>query len=137
MLQAFVFVAFLAVNGFCIGYDHRNDLSAVASRCAILSVINMVPLFKAGRSNTIVPALSLPLHVHHLVHHWLGRISIVQAYLHIGFVYASRSERKQISSGATVSLDYIESIDTDLHLDSGYAWMSPCILIYSFQKIQV
>ncbi len=137
MLQALVFLVFLGANGFCIGYQSRSDLSVVASRCAILSMINMVPLFMAGRSNTIVSVLSLPLHVHHLVHHWLGRISIVQAFLHIIFVYTSRTERTHIPSGATVSLAYTGSTNTDLYLDSSYARMSPRILIYSFSKIQV
>lgn len=136
LLQSLIFVVFLAVNCFCIGYDHRNDLSVVASRCAILSVINMVPLFMAGRSNTIVSALSLPLHVHQLIHNWLGRLSIVQAFFHIIFVRTSR-QGKQIPSGATVSPACTENTDTDLYLDSSYAWISIVILYLSYQKTRV
>jgi hypothetical protein len=102
VLQFLLFFAYLTVNGLFMGLHSRNDYAVVARRCAMLSSINMMPLFLAGRPSFLVTFLHLPLHVHHLVHHWIGRVSIIQALLHIVFILRSHTNKKQFTLSGTV-----------------------------------
>lgn len=102
LLQVLLFIAYLTVNGVCIGLHSQRNLAVIARRCAIMSSINMMPLFMAGRPSFLVSFLHLPLHVHHLLHHWVGRVSILQALFHLVFVFFSHIDRKQFTVSGTV-----------------------------------
>jgi hypothetical protein len=104
MLQFLLFLGYLAGNGLYIGLDSQQNFAVMARRCGIMSSINMIPLFLAGRPSLLVSFMGLPLHVHHLLHYWIGRVSILEAIFHLAFVLASRIDRKQSTvSGIVVS----------------------------------
>lgn len=83
LLQCCLFSSLLGVNAFCLMFK-TNTLADVITRSGIIASINMVPLFLGGRSNMLVDLIGIPLHVHHLFHHWVGRLSIILALIHSG-----------------------------------------------------
>ncbi|PMD42325.1 hypothetical protein L207DRAFT_632111 [Hyaloscypha variabilis F] len=105
VLQILLCLAYLVVNGLCIllysKWNSKWNFPEIARRCGIMASINMVPLFTAGRPSIVVTLLGLPLHVHHLLHYWMGLVSISLGILHLVFVYFSGAiEGHPTTSGA-------------------------------------
>lgn len=75
LLDVAVLVAFLGGNALLAAVTLRRGLAHVA-------IVNLVPLFLGGRTNFLLDFLGIPLHVHQLAHHWLGRVAVLQATLH-------------------------------------------------------
>ncbi len=90
-LQGMLFSLYLAANIVTV-LLFAKSYQDVSRRCGILAAINMTPMFMSGRSIPIFHYLGLPLHVHHLLHHWIGRICIVQALTHVILAVAQRAD---------------------------------------------
>ncbi|KAF2257699.1 hypothetical protein CC78DRAFT_622409 [Lojkania enalia] len=68
------------ILGCTLKVSDRHD---IAKRCATLFLINAVPLYLGGRTNIFVDRiLRLSLSKYALIHHWLGRICVVQGFVH-------------------------------------------------------
>lgn len=78
---------YLAVNIACTFEDGTSDLMG---RSGQMSSVNMVTLMLGGRTNVLIDAFGIPLHTYYLVHHWIGRMAIAQALLHVEQAVASR-----------------------------------------------
>jgi hypothetical protein len=78
---------YLAVNIACTFSDGTSDLMG---RSGQMSSVNMVILMLGGRTNVLIDAFGIPLHTYYLVHHWIGRMAVAQAALHVGLATASR-----------------------------------------------
>lgn len=65
------------------GEEYALMLGEIRNRTGVLSVVNMVPLFIfAGRNNPLIPLMGISFDTYNLIHRWLGRIVVVQAFLH-------------------------------------------------------
>lgn len=101
-LEILVFLVYLAVNitVLCIFVQNKADLSA---RAAVLTVINITPLFIGGRFAAL---LGVPLPTYYLSHHWIARVASLEGILHA--VLATRGSRGS-QPNATTSSGYIVS----------------------------
>lgn len=74
-LDITVLAVFFGGNALLTAWNLRSGLATIV-------VINLVPLFLAGRTNLLMDYLSIPLHVHQLGHHSLGLLVVIQATIH-------------------------------------------------------
>lgn len=65
-------------------------------RAGLVSTLNLVPLFLAGRTNPFADLIGLPLHTYHFWHFWVGRVAVLQAPIHAGIVLARWSSKKDV-----------------------------------------
>jgi predicted ferric reductase len=89
-LQTCFLFGYLALNiAFCAWKVDYHDGAWVwvgVRRMGVLSVINMVPLFLlAGRNNPLIPLLGITFDTYNLIHRWIGRISVLEAFIHVAF----------------------------------------------------
>ncbi|KAI9774702.1 MAG: hypothetical protein M1839_001663 [Geoglossum umbratile] len=69
-----------------------------------MASVNMMPLFLGGRTSSLVNSIGIPLHTHYLVHHWIGRIAVMQGLLHASLaILSSNIVVKHSASGITVA----------------------------------
>ncbi len=73
---------------YCTLLDYgQNDRSAIMAdlrgRTGVLAVANMIPLILlAGRNNPLIPMLRVSFDTYNLLHRWMGRIVILEAFVH-------------------------------------------------------
>jgi hypothetical protein len=101
-LQIVVFFIYLAMNItiLCLFVQNKADLSA---RAAILTVINITPLFIGGRFAAL---LGVPLSTYYLSHHWIARVASLEGIMHA--LLAMRGSRVS-QPNATTSSGYMVS----------------------------
>jgi hypothetical protein len=96
------------VNGVCmgVGIDKSSMIPGLILRSGMMASVNMIPLFLGGRTNPLVDGLGVPLHVYYLVHHWVGRMVILQSFIHAILAISSQKWRLDAPtiSGVVVSL---------------------------------
>jgi hypothetical protein len=101
-------VLYLIVNGVCmgVGIDKSSMIPGLILRSGMMASVNMIPLFLGGRTNPLVDGLGVPLHVYYLVHHWVGRMVILQSFIHAILAISSQKWRLDAPtiSGVVVSL---------------------------------
>ena len=101
-LELLLFVAFLACNVFALVF-RLSGARDLEQRAAIVCAINITPLFLNGKPNPLIDLVGVPLPVYHLVHHWVGRVAIIEGLLH-GALTIGRSGGSQLQvSGCIVS----------------------------------
>lgn len=65
------------------GSGTTSVLAEIRNRTGILATVNLVPLFLfAGRNNPLIQLMGISFDTYNLVHRWLGRIVVVQAFTH-------------------------------------------------------
>lgn len=101
----FFLVGYLAMNvTFCamtIDWTSAETfLDEGLKRTGVLSVMNMVPLFLlAGRNNPLIYLLGVSFDTYNLIHRWIGRIVVLEAFAHSCFwvgnkvIYGSYGEK--------------------------------------------
>ncbi|KAI5847791.1 ferric reductase NAD binding domain-containing protein [Morchella snyderi] len=58
-------------------------LGEIRNRTGVLSTVNLVPLFLlAGRNNPLIQLMGISFDTYNLVHRWLGRIVVTEAFTH-------------------------------------------------------
>lgn len=87
-LQGAMVGGYVIINGFCMGLGIRNA-SDLMVRSGMMASINLIPLFLGGRTNILANFLGISLHSYYLAHHWIGRIVIIQSFLHAGLAISS------------------------------------------------
>lgn len=102
--EAILIGSFLVGNVLCTSLGIKSP-SDFVKRTALVSVINIIPLFLGGRINTIVSFSRVKYEPYARIHRWLGRIAIVECIVHSTLASASQKSfhsRSQIY-GLTVS----------------------------------
>jgi hypothetical protein len=80
-MQALVLLIYSILNGIALGLGIK-DKSDFIVRCGIIASINMMLLYLGGRTSIIANYFQVSLHMYYLLHHWIGRIVILQGVLH-------------------------------------------------------
>ncbi|TVY13064.1 Ferric/cupric reductase transmembrane component 7 [Lachnellula arida] len=108
--------SFIIINGFCMGLGIKNTSDLIV-RSGTMASINLIPLFLGGRTSMFANFLGISLHTYYLAHHWIGRVVIVQALLHVSLVLASgkpwtfdSSQISAISSASALALILLLSL---------------------------
>lgn len=58
-------------------------LGEIRNRTGVLATVNLVPLFLlAGRNNPLIQLMGISFDTYNLVHRWLGRIVVTEAFAH-------------------------------------------------------
>lgn len=97
LFQALIIMVYIVTNLLLIVY-YRSDVPKVAN----LFSLNLVPLFIAG---PVADALDIPLQTYYLAHHWIGRLAIIQGFVHAVAMYVDgRSETSQQTTGTVLGL---------------------------------
>ncbi|KAK1980492.1 hypothetical protein LZ30DRAFT_723014 [Colletotrichum cereale] len=63
----------------------------------------MTPLFLGGKPNLLVDLVGVHLPGHQLIHHWIGRVAILEALLHAALSMGRSSSSQLKVSGYIVS----------------------------------
>lgn len=90
VLTGFLIVLFVVANvvGSAIFVQSQSELS---TRLARMCITNLVVLFLGGRSNPLVDRIfRLSNAEYHLLHHWIGRIAVVEGMTHATLVIIKR-----------------------------------------------
>ncbi len=87
-LQGLILSGYVITNGICMGFGIRTT-SDLIRRSGTMASINLIPMFFGGRTSMIANILGISLHSYYLAHHWIGRVVIIQSFLHVGLVIAS------------------------------------------------
>lgn len=104
-IQAIVLLTYVIVNGACMGIGITlKNTKGLMLRSGIMASVNMMPLFLGGRTSTLANGIGISLHTYHLVHHWVGRIVIIQGLLHASLAISGNTVGKHTISGIMVSL---------------------------------
>ncbi|GAB1735153.1 hypothetical protein NU219Hw_g220t1 [Hortaea werneckii] len=79
MQMAFVCISIDWSSAHQFTKDGRN-------RTGVLAVVNMIPLFLlAGRNNPLIWLCGISFDTYNLIHRWIGRIVVLQAFAHTAF----------------------------------------------------
>ena len=88
--HALILFGYLASNAaymFILDWKNENKYALCAEirgRSGTLSVVSMVPLIIfAGRNNPLIGILNISFDTYNLLHRWMGRISIIEAIIHV------------------------------------------------------
>lgn len=102
--QALLLLIYIIVNVLVLVFPIRSQIE-LGRRAALVSTLNLVPLFLGGRTNPFVDLIGIPLHTYHFWHFWVGRVAVSQALIHAGVMLARRSSKKDalIITGWVVS----------------------------------
>lgn len=77
-------VAYVGLNvGFILARS-RTDLESVRRRAGLTAVTNLVPLFLGSKVCAVSDALGVTLQRYYFMHHWFGRLALVEAWVHTG-----------------------------------------------------
>jgi predicted ferric reductase len=86
-LILFGYLASNAAYMFILDWKNENKYALCAEirgRSGTLSVVSMVPLIIfAGRNNPLIGILNISFDTYNLLHRWMGRISIIEAIIHV------------------------------------------------------
>lgn len=77
-----VLFLFLLANVIALSL-YVDDLLTFVRRSGLICTINLMPLFLGGRMNVIVNSCRLSLHTFSRIHRWLGRIVILEGFIHV------------------------------------------------------
>ncbi|KAK4206564.1 hypothetical protein QBC37DRAFT_300548 [Rhypophila decipiens] len=103
LFQALIVMTYVGTNLALIFY-YKSDFPKVAN----LFSLNLVPLFIAG---PVADYLDIPLQTYHLAHHWIGRLAIIQGFVHAVATYIDgRSETSQQATGAALGLSLLSTV---------------------------
>jgi hypothetical protein len=59
-----------------------RDISALARRSGLISIINLIPLSLGSHMNLIASCYGISLGTYGRIHRWLGRVAIVEGLIH-------------------------------------------------------
>ena len=105
-LEAFFIVLFVSLNLIVIfsplsPFDWRD----VERRAAFASGINIMPICLGGRMGPIIAAFNIHRSTYRLLHHWIGRMAIIDGIIHASVVVTLRPRPGfLVTSGWTVSV---------------------------------
>jgi hypothetical protein len=77
-LQGILIGFYIGGNGYAMWAGWKD----LISRSGLLASINLVPLFLGGRTNLLAEFLGVSLQSYYLMHHWVGRVAILQGLVH-------------------------------------------------------
>jgi hypothetical protein len=102
-IQAVVLLTYMALNGICMGVGVQNTKDLML-RSGMMASVNMMPLFLGSRTSFLINGIGIPLHTYYLMHHWIGRIAILQGLLHaILAIFSGNAISNYTVSGIIVS----------------------------------
>lgn len=91
-IQCFWLLSYLALNlATCLVNIHWDMdktvwLTDLCNRTGTVATVNLIPLFiLAGRNNPLIRMLDISFDQYNLIHRWMGRIVVVEAFLHGAF----------------------------------------------------
>lgn len=107
--EGVLLIVYVIINslGLGLGIHSVLDLADLAHRAGLLAVVNLIPLFLGGRTNSLGDSLNISLHAYYFAHHWAGRMAIIQGVLHVALVVSLKGiprTNANTISGAIVSL---------------------------------
>ena len=111
-LRILTIVIFIAINIFCICIKTSN-LSTLSNRCALLAMINILPLIVGERSIALSGIFYIRIDTLKVYHRTIGAITAIEVAVHIGS--GAFIDRRRIREDIcavyvgkfTCSLDYI------------------------------
>lgn len=84
-------VLFVSINMIIVWSPFTTlDLRQVERRAAFAAAINMVPLCLGGRMGPVVEAFNVHRSTYRLLHHWIGRMAILDGLIHAAVVISLR-----------------------------------------------
>ncbi|KAL8325958.1 hypothetical protein RB597_008985 [Gaeumannomyces tritici] len=95
-LELLILVAFLSCNLFVLAFRVLN-VADFAKRAAVVSAINIIPLFLGGNPNPLLDLTGVSVSSYHLIHHWIGGVAILEGLVHAGLSIRSGSSQSKIS----------------------------------------
>lgn len=88
-IQVCILLAYLAANGVAIGLGIQ-DTVGLETRSATVALLNLVLVSFAGHAHQIAETAGLSLSMYRFLHFWAGRVTVVEALLHVALVVTRR-----------------------------------------------
>lgn len=124
ILSNFVYMMMLPYGS----QEAAKTIAELRGRSGYLAVVNMLPLVVlAGRNNPLINLLKISFDNFNLFHRWIGRIAILEAFIHVAAWYANSSAEH----GASAAIAHING---NLFLTSGLVAMVAMVVIL-FQSL--
>ncbi|KAI0836083.1 hypothetical protein F5Y06DRAFT_274157 [Hypoxylon sp. FL0890] len=96
-LQAGLLLIYVSINAMVLVLFLKNTVE-LKQRAALVSILNMVPLFLGGRTSPLADLGNISLHTYYYWHVWVGRVAAIQSLLHAGLsLYQPTSKRDSIT----------------------------------------
>jgi hypothetical protein len=97
-LDFILILAFLAGNAVCLAIDVK-DISQLAKRSGVVSVINLLPLSLGADMNLIVSISGMSLPAYAKFHRWLGRVALGEGLIHVAAATSYHKLNLRTTSG--------------------------------------
>ncbi|KAI7911943.1 hypothetical protein M0657_010695 [Pyricularia oryzae] len=82
-LELLLIFAFISCNIFVMAF-RLSSPADFERRSAVVSAINVVPLFVGGNPNPLFDLISVSTSSYHLIHYWIGGVAILEGLIHAG-----------------------------------------------------
>ncbi|KAM5353128.1 hypothetical protein ACJZ2D_016987 [Fusarium nematophilum] len=119
--ELLLFFAFLACNIFALVF-RVSGVRDLEQRAAVICAINMTPLFLSGKPNPLIDLIGVPLPVYHLVHHWVGRVAILEGLLHAALTIGRSGSSQLQVSGCIVAISMLTMLITSIWVVRRYSY---------------
>jgi hypothetical protein len=130
--QALTITIYWILNGLAMGLNIQS-FTQFRDRVGTLSAINAIPLF-LGRSNLLLTILGFSPGTLWISHHWIGRLSILQAVIHSSIAISqdqSISERFRAFGLAAAVILVAIFVSTLIWCRTHFEWMGPIHSIFA------
>lgn len=95
-LELLLIFAFISCNIFVMAF-RLSSPADFERRSAVVSAINVVPLFVGGNPNPLFDLISVSTSSYHLIHYWIGGVAILEGLIHAGISIQSGGNQLKIS----------------------------------------
>lgn len=95
-LELLLIFGFIGCNIFVLAF-RVSSAADFEKRSAVVSVINIIPLFLGGNPNPLFDLIGVSTGSYHLIHYWIGGVAILEGLIHAGMSIQSGGNELKIS----------------------------------------
>ncbi|TLS23172.1 uncharacterized protein PpBr36_05781 [Pyricularia pennisetigena] len=95
-LELLLIFGFIGCNIFVLAF-RVSSAADFEKRSAVVSAINIIPLFLGGNPNPLFDLIGVSTGSYHLIHYWIGGVAILEGLVHAGMSIQSGGNELKIS----------------------------------------
>ncbi|QBZ58517.1 hypothetical protein PoMZ_03470 [Pyricularia oryzae] len=95
-LELLLIFGFIGCNIFALAF-RVSSAADFEKRSAVVSAINIIPLFLGGNPNPLFDLIGVSTGSYHLIHYWIGGVAILEGLIHAGMSIQSGGNELKIS----------------------------------------
>lgn len=95
-LELLLIFGFIGCNIFVLAF-RVSSAADFEKRSAVVSAINIIPLFLGGNPNPLFDLIGVSTGSYHLIHYWIGGVAILEGLIHAGMSIQFGGNKLKIS----------------------------------------